>query len=389
MKRLVIALSIAVVVSGLFFTRSQSFAVEAKDQAVTPSPTPKKTKSVITNPITAKTPTPTPSPSLTPSVAPTIRPTPVETPDEVLKFDTQTVTLNVKVVDRNNRPVNTLQQSDFKVFEDGALQEMDSFSKSEVPTNYALVVDNSGSIAPQLEKVIEAGKIFIDTNRPADETMVIRFIGRDKIEILQPFTSNKPDLLDSLDNFYKEGGQTAIIDAVYLAIESVDDYERTKDGKDIKRRAIILVTDGEDRNSYYNEKQLFDLLRESEVQIYAIGFIDELSKDGGFISKSPQAKAKAFLERMAAESGGKAYFPSRAADLPNLAREISNELRTQYSLSYIPSNDKLDGTYRTIRVSVTDGPNAQKRIAVTRSGRKAEGGTAAPASKPTTVTKNP
>src|SRR5205814_391666 len=98
------------------------------------------------------------------------------------------------------------------------------------------------------------------------------------------------------------------------------------------------------------------------------------SKEGGFIGKSPQGKAKAFLERLATESGGKAYFPASTAELPGLAKEISNELRTQYSIGYIPSNDKHDGTYRSIKVAVNDGPNAQKRIPITRAGRTAEGG---------------
>ena len=151
---------------------------------------------------------------------------------------------------------------------------------------------------------------------------------------------------------------------------------------------MIVITDGEDRNSYYNEKQLMELLRESEVQIYVIGFVDELSKESGFIGKSPQGKAKAFLERIAVESGGKAYFPSSPAELPSLAREISSELRTQYSIGYIPSNDKKDNTYRAIKVSIDDGPNAQKRIAITRAGRTAEGNPTAPAPKPA-ATKNP
>ena len=188
---------------------------------------------------------------------------------------------------------------------------------------------------------------------------------------------------------YIEGGQTAITDAVYLAVENIDEYEKSSKVKDVKRRALILVSDGEDRNSFYNEKQLFELLRESEVQIYVIGFVDDLSKEGGFISKSPQAKAKAFLERIATESGGKAYFPASIAALPDLAREISNELRTQYSIGYIPSNDRRDGTFRSIKVSVDDGLNSQKRIAVTRAGRTAEGASSKPASKPAVVTKTP
>jgi Ca-activated chloride channel family protein len=220
--------------------------------------------------------------------------------------------------------------------------------------------------------------------------MIIRFVGRDKIEIEQPFTANKGDLNDALDNLYIEGGQTAIIDAVYLAVQNVDDYEKSNKSDDRKRRALILVSDGEDRNSYYNEKQLFDLLRESEVQIFVIGFVDDLSKDGGFIAKSPRDKAKSFLERIAAESGGKAYFPASPSELPNLAKEISSELRTQYSIGYIPSNDKHDGTYRTIKVQVDDGPNAQKRIAIARAGRTADssGPIQAPP-KPTPATKNP
>ncbi len=321
---------------------------------------------------------------------PTVIPTPKSDDDEVIRVDSELVNLNVRVVDRSNRSINDVPQKDFKIYEDGVLQQIDFFSRSDVPTNYALVVDNSGSIAPQLEKVIEAGTILVNTNRPDDETMVIRFVGRERIEVLQQFTSNKPDLLDSLDQFMKEGGQTAIIDAVYLAVESVEEYEKGKSVNDRKRRAIILITDGEDRDSFYNEKQLFDLLRESETQIYVIGFISDLSKEGGFIGKSPQGKAKAFLERIATETGGKAYFPGSNTELPGLAREISTELRTQYSIGYIPSNDKNDGTFRNIKVTVEDGANKQKRIAVSRTGRVAEGaGPTSPAKKPAPVSTKP
>jgi Ca-activated chloride channel homolog len=318
---------------------------------------------------TAVAPTP---PSIVGS--PTATPPVINDDDEIIKIDTELVNLNVRVIDRNNRPINNLQQNDFKIFEDGNVQQIDFFSKSEVPTNYALVIDNSGSLRQQLDKVIEAGKVLVNTNRADDETMVIRFVGRDKIEIEQPFTANKTDLTDALDNLYIEGGQTAIIDAVYLAVENIEEYEQSKRPEDRKRRALVLVSDGEDRNSYYNEKQLFELLRESEVQIYVVGFVEELSKDGGFIGKSPQGKSKSFLERLASETGGKAYFPASANELPSLAKEISNELRTQYSIGYIPSNVRRDGTYRAIKVSVADGPGNQKRIAISRAGRTAEGG---------------
>ena len=341
------------------------------------------------NPVSAqtKTPSPTPTPEAAPKLA-TASPTP--TPEEIIRVDTELVNLSVRVIDRNNRPINNLQEKDFKILEDGVPQQIDFFSKADVPTNYGIVVDNSGSMRQLLDKVVEAGKVLINTNRPADESMIIRFVGRDKIEIEQPFTPNKTDLVDALDNLYIEGGQTAIIDAVYLAVENIDEYEKGNKEGSPKRRALILVSDGEDRNSYYNEKQLFELLRESEVQIYVIGFVDELSKEGGFISKSPRDKAKAFLERIASETGGKAYFPANAAALPDLAREISNELRTQYSIGYIPSNDKKDGTYRNIKVQVEDGPNKERRIAVAKAGRVADGGTApVPAAKASATPQKP
>src|SRR5678816_948131 len=138
---------------------------------------------------------PAPTVSPTPLAAASPSPTPEDDSDEIIKVDTELVNVNVRVIDRNNRPINNLSERDFKIFEDGAPQRIDFFSKSEVPTNYALVIDNSGSLRQQLDKVVEAGKILVNTNRPDDETMVIRFVSRDKIEIEQQFTSNKTDLI--------------------------------------------------------------------------------------------------------------------------------------------------------------------------------------------------
>ena len=357
MKRSVLILSVATTAAGVFLTQVPSFTVNA--QTAASKALPKATVS------------PTP-PSFVASPTPT--PPVVKDDDEIIKIDTELVNVNVRVVDRNNRPIANLRQSDFKIMEDGVPQKIDFFSQSEVPTNYALVVDNSGSLRSQLDKVIEAGKVLVNTNRKDDESMIIRFVGKEKIEILQSFTPSKDDLEYALDQMFIEGGQTALIDAVYLAVQNVDEYERSQKFEDRRRRAIVLVTDGEDRNSYYKENQLFDLLKEADVQIYVVGFVGDLPKDGGFIGKSAQSKAKAFLDRLASESGGKAYYPESPNDLPALARDISSELRTQYSIGYIPSNDRRDGTFRAIRVSVADGPGNQKRIALARAGRTAEGG---------------
>ncbi len=317
----------------------------------------------------------------TPTPTPTVKPAPTASPvvedDGELKIDVQLVNLNVRVVDRNNRPIGTLKQDDFKIYEDNVIQPIEFFTKAEVPTNYSLVVDNSGSLRLQLDKVIEASKIIVATNRPDDETSVIRFVSSDKIEILQDFTSNKTEINDALEDFHVDGGKTAIIDAVYLAAERVTEYEKTR-GDDRKRRALILVTDGEDRDSFYNEKQLLDSLKETDVQIFIIGFVNDLDKEGGFISKSDRSKAMDFLNRLATETGGKAYFPNDISELNGIAQNITSELRTQYLISYAPTNDKQDGSLRNIKVSVVEGADKQRRIALTRGSRKAIVGNASP-----------
>lgn len=310
-------------------------------------------------------------PVTTPSPTPVVSPTP-RLEDQEIKIDTELVNISVRVVDRNNRPINNVPQGDFKIYEDGVLQQIDFFSKAEVPANYSLVVDNSGSLRSQIEQVIEAGKILVAANRQDDETAVIRFVSSDKIEVLQDFSKNKTDLNDALDNMYIEGGQTAIIDAVYLSVERLNQQNTPQKDLDRTRRAIILVTDGEDRSSFYSESQLMELLKESDVQIFVVGFVKDLSAEKGFISKSPQGKAKSFLDRLSAATGGKVYFPASPNELSGIAKDIAGELRTQYSIGYIPSNDRKDGTYRNIKVMVNDGPSSQKRIAVTKAGRTAE-----------------
>ena len=359
MKKFSILLLMAVGVSAGLLGHFGSFSAAAA--GATPTPTPQ--------PPTLGKPTPSPTPSF-------------DDPNEIIKVDTELVNVTVRVVDRNGHPITGLHQDDFRVTEDGNPQQIDFFSEGEVPTEYGIVVDNSGSMRQQLDKVIEAGKVLVNTNRKDDKSLIIRFVSKENIDLVQPLTSNKADLTDALDNLYIEGGQTAIIDAVYLAVEQLEKEAPNVKSDDRKRRALVLVSDGEDRSSYYNEKQLFDRLRESEVQIFVVGFTDDLSKDGGFIAKSPRDKARAFLQRLADESGGKAYFPSSALELPALAKEISSELRTQYSIGYIPSNDRHDGTYRNIKVTVVDGPNQQKRIAIHRAGRTADSDNPSPASTP-------
>ena len=280
------------------------------------------------------------------------------------------MTLNVRVIDRNNRPINGIRQDEFKVFEDGVPQSIFSFTQEEVPVIYGLAVDTSGSLRGVFDQVITAAKTIIDSNKPGDETFIERFISSDKIETVQDFTSSKDALMDGLDTLYIEGGQTAVIDGVYLAAEHVANYKKSRDD-DRRRRALIVVTDGEDRASYYAQEQLFRQLREQDVQIYVIGFVNDLEAERGLIRKSPRGKATDLINKLATETGGRAFFPQSISDLPQIANEIVRDLRTQYVISYDPSNKTHDGTYRAIRVVVNQPTGSEKRIALTRSGRTA------------------
>ena len=308
---------------------------------------------------------------------PPAKPTPIPTPDvegaeidegATIKIDANLVNLQVRVIDRFNSPINNVREGDFKVYEDGVLQPIFKVTREEVPISYGLAVDNSGSMRSQIDKVIEAAKSIVNSNKPGDETFLVRFIDSDKIETLQDFTPSKQALMDALDSMFIEGGQTAIVDAVYLSSEHVSRYKKT-DFDDRRRRALILVTDGEERNSFYKKDQLFAKLREEDVQIFVIGFVNELDKEGGFIRNSPREEAMNFMNRLAKETGGRAFYPTSLSELPGIANEIIRDLRTQYVVSYNPTNKARDGSFRSIRVAVAEGTGGEKRIALTRTGR--------------------
>src|SRR5215203_2419676 len=354
----------------------------------TPQPTPTPAATTPAQPSATATPTPTPQttrPSGTDRIAPSLgeppppprlKPTPTPTPPpeidagDILKINAELVQLHVRVIDRYNRPIDNVPKTDFHIFEDGVPQTIETFTREEVPISYGLAVDTSGSLRSQLQSVIDAGKTIINSNKEGDETFLVRFISSDKIETVQDFTANKDLLVDGLDSFYVEGGQTAIIDAVYLTAEHVSQYRKGNEG-DRRRRALIIITDGEDRNSFYKQEQLFARLREEDVQIFVIGFVNELEKEAGLIRKSPREKAVNLINRLASETGGRAFFPDSVADLPQIANEIIRDLRTQYVLSYNPTNKTQDGSYRAIKVSVDQPSGSDKRIALTRTGRLA------------------
>ncbi|HKO97941.1 MAG TPA: VWA domain-containing protein [Pyrinomonadaceae bacterium] len=423
--RSLLATVIALAVTAMFLiVAAPGLATRAQDsrprrsnamaQRPTPTPTPRSTQTPATttqtpaNRSTTQTPTPTPpidriAPSLgEPPPPPVLKAKPSPTPPDedidegsIVRVNTELVTLNVRVIDRNNRPIDNVNQNNFHVFEDGVPQPIESFTREEIPISYGMAVDTSGSLRSQLQGVIDAGKTIINSNKPGDETFLVRFISSDKIETVQDFTAKQDLLIDALDSLYVEGGQTAIIDAVYLTADHVAEYKKGDDN-DRRRRALILITDGEDRSSFYSQDKLFARLREADVQIYVIGFVNELDKDGGLIRKSPRDKAVNLINKLATETGGRAFMPTSLSELPQIAAEIVRDLRTQYVVSYNPTNKARDGSFRSIKVTVDESSSRDKRIALTRNGRIAPKGEigpakipARPAAKPVAGTKNP
>jgi Ca-activated chloride channel family protein len=377
--RRLLALVVFCTMTAVLLVVSNAGSAQTQDAGARPRRAAAQEQKKSTTPAPTRTPAvarPTPTPAASPAAgAPALRPSP--TPDDegeeigegdIVKVEANLVNLNVRVIDRNNRPIDNVRREEFRVYEDGVLQPIEFFTREEVPISYGLAVDTSGSLRPQLQQVIDAAKTVINSNKPGDETFLVRFIDSDKIETVQDFTSSKTDLLDAIDSFYVEGGQTAIIDAVYLSAEHVAQYKKGDDN-DRRRRALIVITDGEDRGSFYKKEQLFAKLREEDVQIYVIGFVNELDREGGFIRKSPREEAMNLLNRFAKETGGRVFYPESLSELPKIAEEIVRDMRTQYVVSYNPTNKARDGSFRSIRVTVADAPGGSKRIALTRSGR--------------------
>jgi Ca-activated chloride channel family protein len=280
-------------------------------------------------------------------------------PSEPNVDHSRTVVLNVRVADANGRAMTEVGEDSFRVAEDGIPQKITFFSKAEIPITYGLVIDCSGSLRTQLEGVVQAGTKIVESSRAEDEAFLIRFISTDKIEMVQDITTSKRRLVDGLSNLYVEGGLTAVTDAVYLAAERL--VKRRVEDSSMRRYALVLVTDGEDRSSQYKKEQLFDLLGSADIQIYAIGFT-------GAVKEKSKEPAKEFLTRLATTTGGRVFFPSSNNELGSIADEIINDLRTQYVIGYIPTDQKAATSFHKVEVSIADDRNKEKRIAITRLG---------------------
>jgi Ca-activated chloride channel family protein len=263
-----------------------------------------------------------------------------------------TVQFSVLVTDMNGH-VDDLDRADFKILEDGVPQQLSFFIKRQAPLEYGLLVDTSGSLRAQFNMVMNAANVFVSTNAPADEMFLVRFVSTDKIEMIQDWTSDQLLLRKRLDNLFIEGGQSAIIDAVYEAANHL--FQRLKTERSPRRAGLVLITDGEDRASYYNERQLIKLVRELNVQVFVIGFTRDLGKGSNW-------KATNLLTKLAQESGGDAFFPSSPPDLAAAIQRIHLELGGQYVMGYTSTNQIRDKTRRQIQIEIADGPSGNKRF---------------------------
>jgi VWFA-related protein len=246
------------------------------------------------------------------------------------------------VLDKDGRPVNGLRKDDFEVFEDGVEQEISIFTHDDVPISVGLVIDNSASMHNKRERVNSVALSFVRESNPQDETFIVDF--DDEAYLDHDFTNNINDLVAALGPLDTRG-ETALYDAVYLSAAHLDEGNKGK-------KALLVITDGEDNASKYSREKVLSKLRESKVTVYAIGLLEENDARGPFSSKSPSKKAKEALEQFAQATGGRAYFPKSIDEIGPLCRRVAHDLRNQYTIGYTPSNEKLDGTWRRITVRV-------------------------------------
>jgi Ca-activated chloride channel family protein len=270
------------------------------------------------------------------------------------------VLLNVRITDERGRPASDVRQEDVSVFEDGVAQTISFFSKEEVPLSYGLLIDNSGSMRSQLDRVLDAGRLVVDSNRPGDETFIVRFVTSDNIQMVSGFTSSKMALFGSLDSMFVEGGQTAVIDAVLLSLDYAVKNRKGMDGN--RRLALVLVTDGEDRASRSKRTELAERLHKEDIQIFAIGLTRQIE------DKKSRDKATDLLKFLAEETGGRAFFPNSVSELRGIAEEITRDLRTQYLVGYIPAGTAKNNAFHKVQVKVAESQGKEKRVAVTRVG---------------------
>lgn len=289
-------------------------------------------------------PSSTPKPSSSPSR---------EKDDEVIKVNTEIVTLTATVLDKNGRPRTDLKRDDFAIYEDGALQKLDYFNTGDrIPMSLGIIFDTSGSMEDKIEGVQDAVEHFVKSIAPGDEVFVVRF--SDDADIVQDFTDDKTRILRTIQGLDPRGN-TALYDAVLLGLQKIADGKHRK-------RALLLLTDGNDTASSVKFEDIVTLARKSEVIIYGLGIGH--GEEGNIHSSILNNQVKdtvdmRTLRALADATGGNAYYLENAHEggrdrIDEAAAEVAAELKQQYTLGYYPTNQKKDGGFRQIVVEIKD-----------------------------------
>jgi Ca-activated chloride channel family protein len=283
----------------------------------------------------------------TPAFAQSLLPDDVrrDTPGQVIKqgqavhLDVELALVNVTVTDPYNRLVTGLEPDNFRIFEDNIEQEVVNFSSEDVPISIGVILDLSGSMANKLGKAKQAALQFFNTANPQDEFFLVGF--NEHAEVLSPFTSNVEDLQGRMLSASAKG-RTALLDAIYLGLSQMRSAQNGK-------RALLIISDGGDNNSRYNERDIKRLVREADTQLYSIGIFDPFE----YRSRTPEElKGPSLLSEMTELTGGRAFTAENLNDLPDIAAKIGTELRNQYILGYHPSHRAHDARWRKIKIKL-------------------------------------
>ena len=268
-----------------------------------------------------------------------------------ISVSVEMVALNVTVRDGKGNLVSELAKEDFQVYEDGIPQQIECFSREDMPVTVGLVIDNSGTMGPKRPEVVTAALVFARSSNPEDQMFVVLFNENVYFGLPNsvPFTDKAAQLELALSGI-TANGMTALYDAVAAALDHLKQGNRDK-------KVLIVIGDGEDNASKQSLNQVLAMAKKSDAIIYTIGIFDE---------NNPDRNLRA-LKQLAKASGGEEFLPASAKDVVPICRRIAYDIRNQYSISYQPTNKKQDGSFRTIRVTATaqDG----KRLSVrTRAG---------------------
>jgi len=273
------------------------------------------------------------------------------------------------VLNRRNKLVPDLEESDFKIFDEGKPQEIRYFSKqTDLPLRIGMLLDTSNSIRERIKFEQDASVSFLFSvlRHNKDQAFVMTF--DDEPQILQPFTSDAGALRDQIMGT-RAGGGTAIYDAVYQACSTQLNHPPRPEGDqpDVVRRVMILISDGEDNLSTHTRAEAIELAQRTSVVIYTISTstqwvsLEETDPNKTSDRKYHLTEGDKILQDLAEETGGRAFFPYHVDDLDQSFQDIGDELRNQYSIAYQPANYVLDGRYHKIRVEVPDHKGYQVR----------------------------